>query len=340
MKIKTACIELTNLCNLNCKSCYNRSGLNHEREEISLEQFAKGLDTLLSQGCKRLLLAGGEPTMHSRFDEIMELLQASKIESAGVTTNGVIHSMALIELVNSDERFHIQVSIDGSCEDINAKTRGAGSFEKPAELLKKIKGCKSKTRIKMTISKRNLSDVEDFYRFAVNEGGLPEFAFITRQGNAVDGFEDISLTGVEKMNVIKLICKLNEEFAIDVALPLCSTGCPFIVGTREMSVLIRPTGGILPCQVMVDDRYILANLLDFDEDEFEKNTQDLFALAKQRLDTDYGCKKCMVRMSCKRGCMALALHETDNPLGNDGQCDFLKRQWGDRNFLAYLTEKR
>ena len=34
MKVKTVYVEITNQCNLNCRTCYNRSGLNRERREL------------------------------------------------------------------------------------------------------------------------------------------------------------------------------------------------------------------------------------------------------------------------------------------------------------------
>ena len=39
MNVKSVYVETTNICNLNCKTCYNRSGLNKERKEISKAQL-------------------------------------------------------------------------------------------------------------------------------------------------------------------------------------------------------------------------------------------------------------------------------------------------------------
>ena len=74
MRVKSAYFEITNRCNLNCKTCYNRSGVNTERKEISKAQLQKAIDLLIPFGVRRILLSGGEPTVHTEFNEIMDLI--------------------------------------------------------------------------------------------------------------------------------------------------------------------------------------------------------------------------------------------------------------------------
>ena len=59
MIVKTLYIEITNLCNLNCATCYNRSGLNCEREEISAAALEQMIADFLPYGLERVLLSGG-----------------------------------------------------------------------------------------------------------------------------------------------------------------------------------------------------------------------------------------------------------------------------------------
>ena len=39
MKVDAAYLEITNRCNLNCATCYNRSGLNREIRELKFEDL-------------------------------------------------------------------------------------------------------------------------------------------------------------------------------------------------------------------------------------------------------------------------------------------------------------
>ena len=61
MKVKTVYVEITNQCNLNCRTCYNRSGLNRERRELSAARLEEILQVFLPYGLERFLLSGGNP---------------------------------------------------------------------------------------------------------------------------------------------------------------------------------------------------------------------------------------------------------------------------------------
>lgn len=58
----------------------------------------------------------------------------------GVVTNGSIQDECLIERYLQDEKVSIQVSLDGSCEEVNARTRGVGNFKTRAGLYPEIDG--------------------------------------------------------------------------------------------------------------------------------------------------------------------------------------------------------
>jgi len=67
---------ITMRCNRSCSYCFAKekihsySGLAHHRD-ITLHDLDKALDFLARSGCDSLQLAGGEPTIHPEFDEIL-----------------------------------------------------------------------------------------------------------------------------------------------------------------------------------------------------------------------------------------------------------------------------
>ena len=65
MRISKAYIEITNRCNLNCTTCYNRSGLNTVTREIGVTELERMITTFTAYGAKRILISGGEPTLLS-----------------------------------------------------------------------------------------------------------------------------------------------------------------------------------------------------------------------------------------------------------------------------------
>ena len=130
MTIKTVYIEITNRCNLNCRTCYNRSGLNKCTEEIPVEKIEEIMQTLSRYGANRFLFSGGEPSLHSQFHRLLEMTERYPNASFGFVTNGTNHDKRWIEYLNAHSNVTLQISLDGANEDQNSLTRGNGNFEK------------------------------------------------------------------------------------------------------------------------------------------------------------------------------------------------------------------
>jgi radical SAM protein with 4Fe4S-binding SPASM domain len=327
MKIYSAFIEITNVCNLNCKTCYNHSGTDAKRQEISFIQLQDAISKLIELGARQFILAGGEPTLHSQFEQILELINLFPNYLFSISTNGTVHNQKLIDIYNTVNNFDIQVSLDGSCEEVNSSTRGKDNFLRALEFIQKLEPTKKKLRVKMVISKNNLFDVESFYRKVVSLGGVPEFAFINRQGNAINNWDGMCISGEDKFDVIKLVSRLNTELEIKALLPLCTNRCPLSNESKNLSVTIKVDGTIMPCQLLYDNYFALGNIFNFNKTDFENKLNFVSNLVKTRENTDYGCNRCIIRSQCKKGCMALAFNITGNPLSCDGECDFRKLQY-------------
>ncbi len=94
-------ILLTRRCNNSCRYCFAnefRSG----SEEISLADFEYVLDFLKRSDFRELKLSGGEPTLHSRFEELLEIaVEDDFFEIVTVFTNGLIENRELFPLLAS-----------------------------------------------------------------------------------------------------------------------------------------------------------------------------------------------------------------------------------------------
>lgn len=326
MTFQTVYIEITNRCNLNCRTCYNRSGLNRCTQEISIEQLEKIITTTAKYGANRFLFSGGEPSLHSHFHELLKLTEHYPTASFGFVTNGTVNDEVWIDYLNSHHNLTLQISLDGANEDQNALTRGSGNFDKTVAFAKKIHNPRMKALLKMVISKKNLDGVEPFYKLALDLGCVPEFAFIYKSGNGCDGWEEKALSAHEKIKVLKLIDALNKQYRVEAFLPKCTSTCPYTSNTDHMSICIKVDGSIQPCQGLYAPEFTLGNVFDFDEREVLNNLNTLSALMRQRKTMDFGCQKCMLKQVCGRGCMAEAFHLTNDPLGNDDGCMFRKLQ--------------
>ena len=82
-------IMITEKCNLHCIYCFADEFVNRECADISLDNFHRAVDFILTDPNERIGLIGGEPTLHSQFKEILEsLIENPKVKKAIVFTNG------------------------------------------------------------------------------------------------------------------------------------------------------------------------------------------------------------------------------------------------------------
>lgn len=339
MKTKTLYVEITNQCNLNCITCYNRSGLNKVRKEISNNQLKNIIKLFLPLGLKRVLISGGEPTLHTEFNNILNLIDTYSQISFGIVTNGTNHNKKLIDYFNTHTNLTLQISLDGSNEEINSKTRGVGNFRRVTEFAEKIHTPNKKPLLKMVISQSNFNDIENFHNLALSVGFIPEFAFIYKSGNGVDDWDSKSLTPPQKRNALTLIDSLNIKNNTKAYLPLCTSKCPYVDDFDSLSLCIKVDGSIQPCQGLYDDEYSLGNVFDFNIDSFTTRLRDIMNLARNRLKIDCGCTRCIVKDICHKGCMASAVNQYTDPLANDGECEFRKLQFVGYNLKGVVPNK-
>ncbi|WP_333655704.1 radical SAM/SPASM domain-containing protein [Dissulfurispira sp.] len=114
-------LQITDKCNLKCGHCYIGKPKNNE---ISPDKIKIVLDEFEEMQGLRLLITGGEPLMHSHFDEINTLLPEYNFRKI-LFTNGLLLNEEVLKGLNVDE---IQFSVDGMKRGHEA-IRGKGTYK-------------------------------------------------------------------------------------------------------------------------------------------------------------------------------------------------------------------
>ena len=151
-------------CNLNCGYClYKRK--KHFKAPLSLAEIYKLIDNWCEQKIDRLVLTGGEPTLHQYFVEISKYA-ISKIARVSVCTNGVILSSPLEDKIVHLNFSSYTISIDSHRADIHDKIRGCnGAFDQTVVFLEKLR-CRNKNiSIHITLHSHNLDYIDDTIEF-------------------------------------------------------------------------------------------------------------------------------------------------------------------------------
>lgn len=126
-------LQLTYRCNLRCIHCYqwNEAGLfqpltpEQQRRELELAVLERVLAETDSVRSK-LYLWGGEPLMHSRFDDFARLI-AARPRAVNLCTNGLLLHRHLDALRSLGPELVLFVSLDG-LEPQHDRIRGRGTF--------------------------------------------------------------------------------------------------------------------------------------------------------------------------------------------------------------------
>ena len=85
-------IMVTDVCNLHCPYCFANEFVNKSKNEISLEAFQKAVDFIVRDNAHKTVgIIGGEPTVHSQFELLMQtLIKDTRVERVMLYTNGVL----------------------------------------------------------------------------------------------------------------------------------------------------------------------------------------------------------------------------------------------------------
>lgn len=100
-------IEITNICNLNCKFCPETS---RKKEFISVEDFEEIIKKVYKYTNLVCLHVKGEPLLHPNLEDILKVLEKYNLQ-ANITTNGTLIKEKLEILKNSKAVRQINFSI-------------------------------------------------------------------------------------------------------------------------------------------------------------------------------------------------------------------------------------
>jgi radical SAM protein with 4Fe4S-binding SPASM domain len=146
-------LQVTDRCNLKCKHCYIYDKVGSELSPGQIKDILKEFEKM--QGL-RVLISGGEPFMHSGFEEINAMLPDFFIRKV-LFTNGLLLNKKRLKGLNVDE---IQISIDG-LEQAHDSLRGKGTFKSAFDAVKRATDSGFEVSISTMVHPANLNDFDE-----------------------------------------------------------------------------------------------------------------------------------------------------------------------------------
>jgi molybdenum cofactor biosynthesis enzyme MoaA len=120
------------LCNIACRHCFISCGPKAERIPVmSVDEVRRALDEGAALGVKQAYFTGGEPFLHPRLRELVDL--ALEVAPLTIVTNGLLldeRTVAWLAEKFGSARYSLdlRVSLDGMTAAQNDPVRGRGTF--------------------------------------------------------------------------------------------------------------------------------------------------------------------------------------------------------------------
>ncbi len=197
-------LEITLACNLRCPTCYADA---HGHDFMSTDEVRQRLDTFFrsQQRLDVLMLSGGEPTIHPRFAEILDIALSYPIGRVLVNTNGLRlnQSEPLVEkLAAHRDRTELFFSFSSFRAPVHERLYGRDLRVEKQAALEQARRAGIFVTLVPTIERGvNEDEIGDLYRFGLsleNVNGL-NFQPVMSAGryeHAYDGAGRLTLTDI------------------------------------------------------------------------------------------------------------------------------------------------
>jgi len=159
-----AFIEVTNLCNLECKHCYASS--RHRREnEMSTPMIFKLIDEFDEMGVLQVFLTGGEIFTHKDAVQIIQYASTKKFTTQ-IFTNGTYVTEKIVQQMPENVAFAI--SFDTASPE--RTVRGKMDYPKLKEVFDLLRQYNLPFRTAVSVHKNNINDVEEIFEWCILNG--------------------------------------------------------------------------------------------------------------------------------------------------------------------------
>jgi radical SAM protein with 4Fe4S-binding SPASM domain len=160
--------NITRTCNLRCVHCYSDSMAARYPGELDWEQMRSVVRDLAAYQVPSLLLSGGEPLIHPRFFDLVDLATDAGLKLT-ISTNGTLITPEKAALLKAAQVAYVGISLDG-IGDIHDQFRGKqGAFKAAVDGFRACHEVGQKTGLRLTLTRHTVADIERILDFIEDE---------------------------------------------------------------------------------------------------------------------------------------------------------------------------
>jgi Fe-coproporphyrin III synthase len=156
--------NITRTCNLRCVHCYSDSMAARYPGELNWEQMEEVVKDLADYRIPSLLLSGGEPMIHPRFFDLVDLATEAGLKLT-ISTNGTLITPEKAARLKAANIAYVGISLDGIGKIHDEFRRKEGAFAAAVEGFRNCHHVDQKTGLRLTLTRHTVSDIERILDF-------------------------------------------------------------------------------------------------------------------------------------------------------------------------------
>ena len=319
-----------NIFNNNCNWCYAKKYLKINRN-MSYQNVKKYVSYLKGIGIKKIILIGGEPSIHPGILKIIKYISRNNIKVSMATNGRKFKDIEFCKRAYEAGLYSINISIKGSNEEEYIINTNSNGFLETIKGYENASYCGIKTSLSYVLCNTDTKKFDNFWK-VVKEHHLNNILFQLYKPSAEDENQIIS---IEELSILckyvyDKIYKDEINFVFEMSIPLCSldknmlthmilknriiTCCHITKGT---GMVFDPDFNILPCNHFMghplnDTNIELDKLIEFWNSDVIKQFRKIIGKYPSEI-----CSRCKKWYQCGGGCAIRWLSSDPSEVIND-----------------------
>lgn len=321
-------IILTSDCNLRCKYCFVKGGVDKQVIQFDMIQSAieKAIVNAKRRNKKGILITffGGEPTLELNLikkavDYSRDLcLKNELVAKYGITTNGVFNTEIAEYL--SEQNFFITISSDGvpEIQDLQRVfSNGKGSAEYVRKTIKYFVEHKANVLVRMTVTEKSVDYLPQSVKYFADLGvRIIHIEVVSIAGRAVEMKGSVNRPTKEKfaeklIESIKLAKSLGISIMNSAYMNIFTPSVHFCDGVGGNKLVVTYNGEFTTCLEVQDNCHPVSDDFIIGNCGHDKIQNSRF-LDRPIVDVVDECKECFAKYICSGGCPTRNYHMEGN----------------------------
>lgn len=325
-KLDELWIYTTLACNLRCKHCLVSAGKKLDRE-LTTEEIKKLVDDAIELGVKRFYITGGEPFIKDDIFEVIKYITKEKAKELIVLTNATLFDdkkIAALDKLKSP-RLILQVSLEGPDAEIHDRLRGAGTFNKTVDGIKRLVSIGIIPIVSTAVSKYNEDKIKATSEFISTLGVKDHhILWMHSKGRGASNVEELYVSPEKITRIMKEQRSVYEEQEVIVDNEeSLKARIRYKRGRKNdlcnncyEKICVNADGHVYPCgSLNGDSRFDAGSILEKPLKDVWLGSDAMRCGRENSIIDKAECSACYLRFFCGGGCTSHSFYSSEVDTG-------------------------